>query len=418
MSTELAGAPLGSPFWRLWTLATAAGLGDGIRRVAFPLLAATLTRDPLLVSAVAAATTLPWLLVGPLAGVAVDRYDRLRLLWMTNLARAVVIAVLAVALASGHASIQLLVLAALLVGAGETFVDDAAQALVPRVVARHQLEVANSRLYGAQVVTEQFVGQGITGVLFAAAVVAPFVADAAMLVLASAVAVALARGAARSNGPAAEGRRPSAGTGGPRAAAGVYASIAEGARWLLTQPLLRSLWVMLAALGFASGAFWGVIALYAFEVLRLGPGAVGLVLAVGAAGSLTGSAAAPAIARRLGAVGAMYLGLTMVIAAAVGLALTRSGVIAAALMVVNGFGVLVWNVVGVSLRQRLIPDVLLGRVSAAFSTVAVGGASLGALGAGLVATAAGLPAVFWASAAVITTTAVVTGPTVLRASAR
>lgn len=404
-----AGGPLGASFWQLWSASSAANLGDGVRRVAFPLLALTLTRDPVAISAVAAATTLPWLLIGPVAGVVVDRYDRLRLLWMVSAGRTAVV----LALATGQASIALLIVAALLLGAGETFVDDAALSLVPRTVAPVQLERANARLYGAQVITGQFLGQGVTGALFAAAALAPFALDAAALATATLAAVVLST---RSRRPGVASARP------PRSAAvstaavstaaviAAFGEIAEGVRWLFTNPLLRALWVVLAALGFASGAFWGVIALYAADVLSLGPTGFGLFLAIGAAGSLLGSQIAPAVRNRLGTAGAMYAGVILVIAAAAGLALTHSPVVATALMVANGVGVLVWNVLGVSLRQRVVPDHLLGRVNAAFSMVAVGAATAGALIAGLVADAAGLPAVFWLSAAVIAIPAVLVAP--------
>ena len=418
-----ASAPLGAAFWQLWSASTAANLGDGVRRVAFPLLALTLTRDPVLISAVAAATTLPWLLIGPVAGVVVDRYDRARLLWMVNAGRTAVVAALVVALATGQASIAVLIAAALLLGAGETFVDDAALALVPAVVAFLQLERANARLFGAQVVTGQFLGQGITGALFAAAALAPFALDAAALATATAAAAILSARSTRARrtraraDAAGAGPQPQRARRSAPASAAALAEIAEGVRWLLASALLRALWIMLAALGFASGAFWGVIALYAADILSLGPTGFGLFLALGAAGSLVGSQIAPAVRERMGAAAAMYAGVALVIACAVGLALTRSPVVATALMVANGVGVLVWNVVGVSLRQRVVPQALLGRVNAAFSMVAVGTATAGALVAGVVAAAAGLPAVFWLSAAVIAIPAVLVAPT-LRGTAQ
>lgn len=406
-----ASAPLGTAFWQLWSASTAANLGDGVRRVAFPLLALTLTRDPVLISVVAAATTLPWLLIGPVAGVVIDRYDRLRLLWTVNAGRTAVVAALVVALATGQASIAVLIVAALLLGAGETFVNNAALALVPRTVAPVQLERANARLYGAQVITGQFLGQGITGALFAAAALAPFALNAAALATATATAAILSARSARSTGATGAGPQPQrARRPALQGAVAAFAEVAEGVRWLFTNALLRALWIVLAALGFASGAFWGVIALYAADILSLGPTGFGLFLAIGAAGSLLGSQIAPAVRDRLGTAGAMYAGVALVVAASVGLAITRSPVVATALMVANGVGVLVWNVVGVSLRQRVVPDHLLGRVNAAFSMVAVGGATAGALIAGLVAGAAGLPAVFWLSAAIIAIPALLVAP--------
>lgn len=427
---------LGKAFWRLWAASTAANLSDGVHRVAFPLLAITLTRNPVLVSAVAAATTLPWLVVGPLAGLAVDRWDRLRLLWIVNAARVLVVVVLVVALVANRASIALLIGAALFLGVGETFVDNATQALVPRTVAPARLERANSRLYGAQVITGQFLGQGMTGALFALAVLAPFAVGAAALLTATIFTVVLSTTTPETprtpnvspswaqdrTARTSPGRRLSAGTQRDSTAAGSFATeagrafteIAQGIRWLLSQRLLRSLWLTLAALGFASGAFWGVIALYATQVLHLGPTGFGLMLAVGACGSLLGSQIAPGLRTRMGTPGAMYLGVGLVVVSGVGLALTRSAALAATLMVLNGVGVLVWNVVGVSLRQRVVPDVLLGRVSAAFSMAAVGAATAGALVAGTVAASISLPTVFWMSATTLAVVAIFTAPGMTR----
>ncbi|PWJ47580.1 Transmembrane secretion effector [Quadrisphaera granulorum] len=168
--------------------------------------------------------------------------------------------------------------------------------------------------------------------------------------------------------------------------------------------------MVLAALGFASGAFWGVIALYVHDTLGLGPTGFGVILAVGAVGALIGSQVAPWVRARLGVGGAMYSAAALIVLSMAGLAITGSGVVAAALLVVNGVGVLVWNVVGVSLRQRVVPDELLGRVGSAFSVAAVGSATVGALVAGVVANHLNLPAVFWMSAAVIAVAAAATAP--------
>jgi MFS family permease len=72
---------LGSGYRRLWTATAVSSLGDGVYFTALPLLAASLTRDPVAVSLVTLATTLPNLLLTLTAGVLVDRWDRRRVLW-------------------------------------------------------------------------------------------------------------------------------------------------------------------------------------------------------------------------------------------------------------------------------------------------------------------------------------------------
>jgi len=392
---------LGGLYWRLWSASSASALGDGLRRVALPLLAVHLTTDPRLVALVAAAGTVPWLVFALPIGALVDRFDRRRTMAAVDLLRTLTVALLAVAVAAGALSIALLVAVTFVLGTGEIFAESAALALVPQLVDTAQLERANGRLQAGEVTAGQFAGQGLGGALFAVALALPFALDAATFLL-SAVLVLSLRTATRHRPPAASLRR-------------LPAETAEGLRWLARHRLLRTLCVLLAVLAAVSGAFWAVAALYAASILGLGPTGFGVLLAVGAAGSLAGSLLAEPLAVRLGTAGATRLSVEVVTVAMAGLAVTRSPLVAGALLAVNGIAVLVWNVVTVSLRQAIIPDHLLGRVGSAYLFVGLGAQPVGALAAGLLAHAAGLPAVFAASAGLLAITAVATAPR-LRAS--
>jgi len=387
---------LGGRYWRLWSASTAAALGDGLRRVALPLLAVHLTTDPRLVALVAAAGTVPWLVFGLPVGALVDRWDRRRTIWVVDLLRTLTVAVLALATAAGALSIALLVAVTFVLGTGELFAESAALALVPQLVAASQLERANGRLQAGEVTAGQFAGQDLGGVLFALALALPFALDAATFLLSAALVFTL-RTPTRRPVPAASLRR-------------LPAETAEGLRWLAGHRLLRILCVLLAVLAAVSGAFWAVAALYAASILGLGPTGFGVLLAVGAAGSLAGSLLAEPLAARFGTAGAIRLAVAVVTIATAGLAVTRSPLVAGALLTVNGVAVLVWNVVTVSLRQAIIPDRLLGRVGSAYLFIGLGVQPAGALGAGLLAHAAGLPAVFAASAALLAVTAAATAP--------
>ncbi len=387
---------LGGLYWRLWSASSASALGDGLRRVALPLLAVHLTTDPRLVALVAAAGTVPWLVFALPIGALVDRFDRRRTMAAVDLLRTLTVALLAVAVAAGALSIALLVAVTFVLGTGEIFAESAALALVPQLVDTAQLERANGRLQAGEVTAGQFAGQGLGGALFAVALALPFALDAATFLL-SAVLVLSLRTATRHRPPAASLRR-------------LPAETAEGLRWLARHRLLRTLCVLLAVLAAVSGAFWAVAALYAASILGLGPTGFGVLLAVGAAGSLAGSLLAEPLAVRLGTAGATRLSVAVVTVAMAGLAVTRSPLVAGALLAVNGIAVLVWNVVTVSLRQAIIPDHLLGRVGSAYLFVGLGAQPVGALAAGLLAHAAGLPAVFAASAGLLAITAVATAP--------
>jgi len=387
---------LGRRYWRLWSASTASALGDGLRRVALPLLAVHLTTDPRQVALVAAAGTVPWLVFGLPVGTLVDRWDRRRTVWVVDLLRTLTVAVLAGAAAAGALSVALLVVVTFVLGTGELFAESAALALVPQLVAASQLERANGRLQAGEVTAGQFAGQGLGGVLFALALALPFALDAATFLLSAAL-VSTLRTPTRRPLPAASLRR-------------LPAETAEGLRWLAGHRLLRILCVLLAVLAAVSGAFWAVAALYAASILGLGPTGFGVLLAVCAAGSLAGSLLAEPLAARLGTAGAVRLAVGVVTVATAGLAATRSPLVAGALLTVNGVAVLVWNVVTVSLRQAIIPDRLLGRVGSAYLFIGLGAQPAGALGAGLLAHAAGLRAVFAASATLLAVTALATAP--------
>ena len=176
---------LGSRYWRLWSASVVSNLGDGIDAAALPLLAATLTRDPRLVAGMAVAFTLPWLLFALPAGAIVDRLDRRKVMYRVNVVRAALVAVIALSVVTDTASIWLLYVLAFSLGSCETLFDNAAQSIMPSIVATPQLERANGRLYAGEVVTNVFVGPPIGGILFAVAASVPFWLDSASFLVAA-----------------------------------------------------------------------------------------------------------------------------------------------------------------------------------------------------------------------------------------
>jgi len=260
--TEFAtGQHLSSSYWRVWLASTGSNLGDGIRRVAFPLLAVSLTSNAFLIGLVAAAGSLPWLFSGLIAGALVDRWDRLRTMWVVNALRAVVLAAVTVLVQLHAMSVWGLIGAALLIGTGETFVDNAAQAVLPQLVPAQLLDRANSRLFAGQVTAGQFIGQGVSGVLFAVAAELPFAVDTVGFLFAALVISGLSR--TTQTAP----RAAPFGAGKGR----LLDEIRAGLSWLAGQRLLRGMLMMMAALGLASGAFWAIVALYATRICTCHP---------------------------------------------------------------------------------------------------------------------------------------------------
>jgi MFS family permease len=381
---------LGPGFAKLWLAQGVSNLGDGVYLTALPLLAATLTRDPFLVSAVMFAEWLPWLLFGLLAGALLDRWERQRVMWRVDAARLVAVGGFAVAVLLGWASIPLLMLAGFLLGTGQTLVDTGSQALIPALVSRDpdRLERANGRLLGTQIVTQQLAGPPAGGLLFSLSAWIPFAVDAASFGASSALVAAIpsrrATGNSGGKASAATGRRTS-----------LLAEIAEGLRWLFAHRVLRAMAVLVAGVNVVSTAFDAIMVLFAQERLGLGSVGFGLLLTGSAVGGAAGSVLAPRLSRRLGPVRVMTGGFILMGVAAVGIGVTRNPWVAGGLLTLVGLFVVTFNVIMGSLRQQLIPDRLLGRVISAFRLFSYGSVPLGALFGGVVAGRFGLPAPFF-----------------------
>ncbi len=335
-------------------------------------------------AAVAAAQFLPWLVSGLLAGALADRRGARMLLAAADTGRVVVLATLAAAIALGWATVTLVVAAAFLLGVGETIRDTAAQAAVPRLVADSQLERANGRLVAGEIVGNEFVGPPVGALLFVLGAAIPFAVNGAALALAGMLVLSLPltlthRATATTDGdsPAAEGD-----------------GILAGLRWLVRQPMLRTLVLVTAAVAAADTAWFAIFVLYARDALGLGAFGFGLLLATGAAGGLIGSFAADRLIARFRH--RTVLTWSMAVTAGVPVLLAVTGEPAAAVVVVvstsAAFAVL--NVAALSVRQRLVPTGLLGRVIAASRLVTYGCTALGALAGGALAASAGVEAPF------------------------
>jgi MFS family permease len=215
---------LGSRFALVWTASTTSALGCGLATIAAPLLVASRTSSPVIVSAAFGVAWLPWLLFALPGGVLVDRVDRRRLMIVIDTARVAAVSVLAVAIQAGHSSIALLYIVLFVVNTGEAVLRSASQAIIPAVVPRARLERANGWLVGGDTLMQQMIAGPLGGFLFIVAASVPFFVNAGTYA-ASAVLISLVAGAYRPEQRAA----PSAGAGPRR----VRAEVAEGsAGWL------------------------------------------------------------------------------------------------------------------------------------------------------------------------------------------
>jgi MFS family permease len=423
-------SPLGGDFWKLLGAGTISNVGDGIDATALPLLASALTRDPVLFAGVAVASRVPWLLFALQAGALADRLDRRRVMIASNVFRAVLLGLLGAAVLTDVATIWLLYGTALGLGTAEVLFDTSAQALLPRVVRREQLERANGMQMGAELVANNFVGPPLGGLLFSVAAALPLLLDAGTfavsagllaLVSASVGRAASGRsGADPGHGPrdtpaAPEAAAPAPGEdteetdGHVRAGSGsddppassIRTEIREGLAWLRGNRLLWTLAVLLGLMNGTSMLGMSVFALYALEVLGVSEVQFGLLLTAAALGSVVGSALAARLVARFGRGPALWTTLVSAVAVPLTMGLTTSAGVVAAASVVGGFSAVIWNVITVSLRQTVIPDHLLGRVNAVYRFLGWGSMPLGAGLGGVVAQIGGLRAPFLVAAALM-----------------
>jgi MFS family permease len=363
--------------------AALANLGDGIRHVALPLLVVSVTRDPVAVSLLTAVSYLPWALLGLPIGAYVDRSSPAAVAAGANIGRAALLAALSVALLAGHRSLAMLYVMVFLLGVGEAAYDNAAQSLLPQVVADAALEKANSALAIVEQAGLDLVGPALGGVIFAMAAALPFGLNSLGLIIGAALIARI---------PVA--RRPA----GARPSARAFLSeVPAGLRWLWRAGLVRSIIVTGAGLTFFIQMWVPLLVLLATGPMGLSKTGYGVMLALGAIGGVTGAAATPLLIRRFEHRALQLLALAATAAGVLALAAFPTPVVAAVAWGDTGFTFALWNVLSVTLRQRLVPSELLGRVNSASRTLSTSAVPLGALAGGTVAGAFGLRAAFWLS---------------------
>lgn len=359
--------------------------GDGAFLAAAPLLAASLTRDPLAVSTVTAAFYIPWLLVGLPAGALVDRWPRRLVMITADLLRAGVLTALAALMATGHAALAPLVGAILVVGIAQCFFDASSQSVIPVLVGRDKetLTKTNGRYWAIDTVGRSLAGPPIGSATFAVSRMLPFAGDAASFVLSAACISRL---------PA----MPAPGSSQP-----LIAAIRAGLTHLRATSELRMLAAGMATYNFAYNVSMATFVLYATSTLHVADAGYGILLAVAAVGGiLTGWRAAP-LTRRLTYRQMMAIACGLQSLAWTGIAAFPNAYATGAFLALIGAASTLISVAASSARPALTPDHLLGRVTSAFRLFGVGAAGLGALTGGLIAGGSTLRIPLWVAAALL-----------------
>jgi len=384
---------LGANYVKLWTASVISNLGDGVSLIAYPWLASAVTRDPVLIALIAVAQRLPWLVFTLPAGVITDRVDRRKLMVGMDVVRTIVtVAVAAVVAAndSGLPSLDeitagaavttstgvylALVVASLLLGFAEVLRDNAAQTILPAIVAPEGLERANGRLWGAEMIANSFAGPPLGSLLVAILFALPFLFDAGTFAVAAGL-VFLLTGEFRTH------REGSPGEVQWRK------EIAAGFGWLWRHPLLRPMAIILGLLNGLGMVSFATFVLFAQEVLGVDAFVFALLGTGGAVGGVVGSLAAPKISARLGSGTSLHLTLVASAVTTLVIGLTSWWVVVWLMVIIGTFAGVLWNVITVSLRQTIIPDELLGRVNSVYRFFGWGMIPIGlAIGGFLVST--------------------------------
>ena len=359
--------------------------------VAYPWLASAITRDPIQIALIGVANRLPWLLFSLPAGVVTDRFDRRKIVASMDAFRFVLTLVVGLVVFAGRAGLAtpqdvaagtaapspnatafllLLYAASLLFGLAEVLRDNAAQTLMPAVVDRDDLETANGRLWGAEMVMNSFVGPPAGGLLIAVGFAVPFFVDAGTFAFSGAL-IFLIAGSFRPAGTSA-------------AKVNWRAEIGDGVRWLWNHRLLRSMALILGAMNAMFSMAYATYVLFVQEILELEAAQFGLLMTAGALGGVLGSLLASRLSSVLGRGTSLFATLlgTAITRAVTGA--TSSAVVVWTMFVASSFLVVVWNVITVSLRQTIIPDGLLGRVNSVYRMLAWGAMPVGLALGGIV----------------------------------
>lgn len=382
----IAPARLGRRFRWLLSSAVISNVGDGVMLSAGPLLVASQTRDPFLVSMALLAQVLPKLLFGVVAGAVADRIDRRLIVVGVDLGRALVLTILAATIASGTVNIAVVLAVLFVMGTAETFADIASSSLIPRLVPRADLGIANARIQGAFILMNQLLGPPIGAFLFVIGMALPFAADAACCALG---AVLISRVVSRRS----EATQPEAVEA--QARGGIGAAMAEGLRWLIGHPPMRTLALTVVAFNVTYGAAWSVLVLYARDQLGMDAVGFGLLTTASAIGGVIGTLAYGRLASRFSLGDMMRAGLLIETGTHLVLALTRSPTIALMTMFMFGAHAFVWGTTATTIRHRAVPDALLGRVTGVYTVGVFGGIVVGTPIGGLLASTFGLTAPFW-----------------------
>ena len=368
--------PLGHDFTRIWSASLITNLVDGVLRLAAPLLAVSLTEDPILIGALTALGLLPWLFFAIPIGAIVDRVDRRKALVLGNSLRAVIALFIAFAVSQDFINIWLLLIAVFLFGICEVLVDTTSQAVLPQILDKSNYERGNSRLQISEVIVSQFAGAPLSGLLYAVSIALPFFFSTTGFILAGLLILLFPFEReinVRKEGDAGQEKL------------GLKGDIKFALNYLYQDKQIFSIVVITTLLGFFYSLSNAIAPLFVLKELKVSPALFGVVLAIQGVGALAGSIAAPMVSKYLGRGKALAINVFFASLLVIFIGLSPNAYFFVAMSVLIGFTISVWNILLMSLYQSLIPPELYGRIHGARRTIVWGLMPIGALLGGVIA---------------------------------
>jgi MFS family permease len=380
-------------FLKLWSAETISQFGTQVTQLALPLVAViTLDVSAFEVAALGVVEFAPFLLISLPAGVWVDRLPRRPILIAGDLGRAFLLASIPVAYAFDMLTIWQLYVVGFFVGICTVFFDVAYQSYLPSLVERDQLVEGNSKLEISRS-GAQLGGPAIAGVLVEV-LRAPFaiLADAISF-LASGLFV-LGIGKREENVPTRKQRKETKSS--------MRTELGEGLRWVLGNAYLRTIAACTATFNFFGSLMGAIIIVYLVRSLEMSPSMIGLLFGLANVGYLAGALTSNRIASRIGVGPAIFAGALCGIALLLVPLAPQDANSAFPFLVaaetIVGFGVVLYNVTQVSMRQAITPERLQGRMNSVMRFIVWGVMPVGTLLGGAVATVISLRAAIWAGA--------------------
>ncbi|MFZ9780962.1 MAG: MFS transporter [Candidatus Nanopelagicaceae bacterium] len=368
--------PLGHDFSRIWSASLITNLVDGVLRLAPLLLAVSLTEDPILIGALTALGSLPWLFFAIPIGAIVDRVDRRKALVLGNSLRAAIALFIAFAVSQGFINIWLLLISVFFFGICEVLVDTTSQAVLPQILDKSNYERGNSRLQISEVIVSQFAGAPLSGLLYAVSIALPFFFSTTGFILAGLLILLFPFEReinARKEGEVGQAKL------------GLKGDIKFALNYLFQDKQIFSIVVITTLLGFFYSLSNAIAPLFILKELKVSPALFGVVLAIQGVGALAGSIAAPMVSKYLGRGKALAINVFFASLLVIFIGLSPNAYFFVAVSVLIGFTISVWNILLMSLYQSLIPPELYGRIHGARRTIVWGLMPIGAIIGGVIA---------------------------------